>query len=265
MLYFKVIDKDTGPTRLFIGGVHGKEGITTHRALKNISEHQVKDGRLILFNGPSHEYISTINREYYSSKTGKKILSLIKEYQPDIYLELHCYRTESFYKLTDTDRIYKMGIPPLVELENGILIGSVSPLIRIAFFRKYDFAFVLEIPCKPSSSSLNTYSDILNMAAGSSCRFEILEKLESSYPYAIKKARKYFLEFSNSFAVIFNSIWEWEKENPQEPQTLKESILEVASQMDIFVTENQVELIVQAVLLAREYPTSNIIKTWQEA
>ncbi|MCE7699992.1 MAG: DUF2119 domain-containing protein, partial [Methanobacterium paludis] len=48
MGYLKVINKGKGPMRLFIGGVHGKEGITTIKALSQIHEIDVPNGKLLI-------------------------------------------------------------------------------------------------------------------------------------------------------------------------------------------------------------------------
>jgi hypothetical protein len=280
MAFSKIIDRGNGPTRLFIGGVHGREGLTTINALTEISERSIKDGRLILINCPSSEYTSTLNKDYYTSKTGKEILALIDQYKPDIYLELHCYRKESYNKLTGKDRRYKNGVPPLIELENKVLIGSISPLIRITFFEKYDFSFALEVPCNPSPESMKVYIDVLNMVAQSRDRFEILEKLESKYPSAVKKARQYFLEFSDNFVILFKEIQkEIEKntitndsdgikegiEDTVNVESALEKIMEKASEKGLSVTPKQAEMIVQAVLLSKErFSDFELKKSWCE-
>lgn len=263
-MFTQIIQNGEGPTRLFIGGVHGQESLTTIKALKNLSESSVQNGKLIIFNFPPSEYSSTLERSYYNSKTGMSILSLIKEYEPEIYLELHCYRQESYRKLVDVDRNYRMGVPPLIELEEGVLIGSVSPLIRIAFFDKYDFSFVLEVPCHAKDKSLDVYSNVLDMVARSRDRFEILEKLESKYPSAIRRARDYFFEFSHNFIVLFKEVHEEiEKNDLKDSAMIKRFLMDKSSQMHISITENQAEMIVEAVLLFDEhYPHSEIRKSW---
>lgn len=210
---------------------------------------------MIMINCPTSEYISTLKREYYTSRAGKRVLTLINKYNPDIYLELHCYGKENFNKLIDTERRYKDGVPPLIELENKVLIGSISPLIRITFFEKYDFSFMLEMPCNPSTDSMGTYLDVLNMVIGSKNRFEILKKLEHKYPSAVKKASEYFFEFSDNFVRLFKEIQrELMKDNDlRNFQTNRDAIMKKASQMNISITSKQAELILQAFLLYKEY------------
>ena len=47
--------------------------------------------------------LSTLDPVYYNSPMGKKILKLIKTYKPTIYVELHCYKPESYLKLIDME------------------------------------------------------------------------------------------------------------------------------------------------------------------
>jgi len=208
-----------------------------------------------MINCPASEYISTLKREYYTSRTGKKVLSLIKKYNPDIYLELHCYKKESYNKLIDPDRRHKNGTPPLTELENRVLIGSISPLIRITFFEKYDFSFTLEMPCNHSADSMGTYLEVLDMVVGSKNRFEILEKLENKYPNTVKTAREHFLEFSDNSVKLFKEIQRESMKNNdlRNFQTSKDAIMKKISKMDLNITYKQAELIQQAFLLYKEY------------
>jgi len=77
-----------------------------------------------MYNCDESKYISTLNPLYYQSEAGKAVLYLIDHYKPDMYIELHCYKRENFDSLTDLDRKKKIGVPPLIELEEGVLIGS---------------------------------------------------------------------------------------------------------------------------------------------
>ncbi|MBM4240392.1 MAG: DUF2119 domain-containing protein [Euryarchaeota archaeon] len=199
MGYFNIINKGAGPVRLFVGGVHGNEGLTTIKALSIIGEEDIKDGKLIIYNCDESKYISTLDERYYNLPVGKEILSLITNYQPEIYVEPHCYRPDSFSKLTDKDRKKKVGVPPLIELEEGVLIGSVSPFIRINYFRRQDVCVTLEIPCSPSPKALDVYINVLKVIAGSKDRSEIEDKLKVKYPSQVKTARTYALEFFGNY------------------------------------------------------------------
>ena len=129
-MFTKKIRKGNGPTRLFIGGVHGREGLTTINLINELNDDDVNGGKLLLYNCDESKYLSTLDPGYYKSQMGKKILNLIKTYKPTIYVELHCYKPESYLKLIDPDRKSKAGVPPLIELEYGVLISSVAPYLR---------------------------------------------------------------------------------------------------------------------------------------
>ena len=64
-MFSRKIFKGKGPTRIFIGGVHGKEGLTTINVIKKLTDNDVKYGSLILYNCPLSIYISTLNPDYY--------------------------------------------------------------------------------------------------------------------------------------------------------------------------------------------------------
>jgi hypothetical protein len=199
MGFFKVIDKGPGLKRLFIGGVHGKEGLITIKALKELSDDDVTEGKLVIYNCPESHYISTLDPLYYQSKVGHEILYLINYYKPDIYIEPHCYHNESYNKLIEPDRIKRAGVPPLIELECGVLIGSVSPQIRTTLFKREDVCITLEMPCSPSEKSLSIYINFLKMAAGSRNRSELEARLNQLYPEQIKRARRYAREFFGDY------------------------------------------------------------------
>jgi hypothetical protein len=191
MEFFKCIDKGPGLKRLFIGGVHGKEGLSTINAIKKISENDVKDGTLVIYNCDESRYISTLNPLYYQSTVGKEILYLINHYQPDMYIELHCYKPESYPALTSIDRIKRVGVPPLIELEKGVLIGSVSPQIRTKIFKKEDICITLEMPCSPSPETLNIYVNFLKVLASAKNRFDLENKVTKIYPEQVETSQKY--------------------------------------------------------------------------
>ena len=191
MGFFNCIEKGSGLKRLFIGGVHGKEGLSTIKAIKKLSENDVKDGTLVLYNCDQSRYISTLNPLYYQSTVGKEILNLINQYQPDMYIELHCYKPESYPALTSIDRIQRVGVPPLIELDKGVLIGSVSPQIRTKIFKKQDICITLEMPCSPSTETLKVYINFLKILAGAKNRFDLENKVKKIYPEQVETSQKY--------------------------------------------------------------------------
>jgi hypothetical protein len=193
MGFFKLIHRGNGEglKRLFIGGVHGKEGRTTIKPLKEISEKDVPDGCLVMYNCDESKYISTLNPLYYESDAGKAVLYLINHYKPDMYIELHCYKQENFESLTDLHRKKKIGVPPLIELEEGVLIGSISPRIRTTKFTKEDICITLEIPCSPSPESLEVYVNFLKVLAGAKSREDLERKVTKIYPEQVETSQRY--------------------------------------------------------------------------
>ena len=147
MSYFRYIDNGKGPTKLFIGGIHGNEGVTSLRFIKRIKEEDLSSGQFYFYNFDKTPYISTIKKEYYESEIGLKILDLIRYFEPDFYTELHCYNLKNYEKLTSMERYNKTGIPPLIKLDNHVLVSSVSPLIRMTYFSTDTVCKTLEIPC----------------------------------------------------------------------------------------------------------------------
>ncbi len=194
MSYFKEINNGEGPKRLFIGGVHGHEGLTTIKALSKISRDMVNTGSLTIYNFDKSQYLSTLDRHYYSSDRGKEIVKIIKDLNPEMYIELHCYNSNSFQKLTDLNRKERTGVPPLIHLENGVLIGSISPAIRTSLFDEWDVCITLEIPCKASNDSMEVYLKVIMAVAGSKDKHELLDKLREDYPEQIDTAARYAVE-----------------------------------------------------------------------
>jgi len=194
MTYFKEIKKGDEPVRLFIGGVHGKEGLTTIKALSKISDDEVKNGTLTIYNFDESPYISTLDRHYYTSKIGMEIVSIIRNLNPEMYMELHCYNSNSFEKLTELKRKERTGIPPLIHLEKGVLIGSISPYIRTSLFKEWDVCITLEIPCKPTKESMDVYLKVIKAVAGSNDKHELLDELLVDYPKQVETAARYAVE-----------------------------------------------------------------------
>ena len=130
-MFFKVLGS-SNPTRLFVAGIHGdEEAITRHIFEMMIKDIKIISGRLVVVClSRDCPYISTLNEAYYDSTNGKKLLELIQEYRPGIYVELHTYKIDNHSNLIDPDRRKKLGVPPFTEFEEKVLIGSVSPLIR---------------------------------------------------------------------------------------------------------------------------------------
>lgn len=199
MQFIKKINGKNGPTRVFVGGVHGKEGLTTIEPLKRLSETNVENGELILFNCPESKYLSTLDPGYYKTEMGQTIIKIIKKYRPEIYVELHCYKPSSYHKLINLNRKDEAGVPPLIELEDGVLISSVAPYLRTELFKREDVCITLEMPCNPSESSKRVYFEIMQQIANSDNRKEFEDKLRIKYPLQVERARLYAAEFFGEY------------------------------------------------------------------
>lgn len=211
MSYFRYIDNGDGPTKLFIGGVHGNEGVTSLKFIKRIKQEDLSPGQFYFYNFDKTPYISTIEKEYYESETGQKILGLIENFEPDFYTELHCFNLKNYEKLTSMERYKKTGIPPLIELGNHVLVSSVSPLIRMTYFSTDTVCKTLEIPCYEKltpeiaekygfdkSKAVETYEDLLKLILKAPSReyFErqMLIDYAGQVDLAIRYAKKVFGE-----------------------------------------------------------------------
>lgn len=211
MSYFRYIDNGKGPTKLFIGGVHGNEGVTSLKFLKRINTDDLSPGQFYFYNFDRTPYISTIKKEFYESETGLKILDLIEYFQPDFYTELHCYNLKNYEKLTSMERYEKTGIPPLIKLGNHVLVSSVSPLIRMTYFTTDTVCKTLEFPCFEKLNpdivqkygfnkelAVETYEDLLKLILRSPSREhferEMMIRHKNQVMLAMEYARKVFGE-----------------------------------------------------------------------
>ncbi len=164
-----------------------------------LSNDDVEEGRLIIYNCDDTPYLSTLKREYYQTRIGKEILYLIDYYQPQVYIELHCYNKENYNRLTSPNRQREQGVPPLIELEAGVLIGSVSPFIRTRLFKRDDICMTLEMPCDADKKSLKVYVNVLKIIAGSNNRKELEDKMTGTYPQQVETAKRYAREFFGDY------------------------------------------------------------------
>lgn len=214
MTYFKHIDNGEGPTKLFIGGVHGNEGKTSIKIINRLKKEDFANGQIYIYNFDPSPYISTIDKKYYESEMGQKIISLIEEYKPDFYTELHCYNIEHFKRLTSLSRFDSTGVPPLIDCGEYVLISSVSPLIRIKYFTKETICKTLEIPCLHNeeklnnainnygfdvNKSINRYMDLLYLITASTTRKDFTERISKYYPSQVDLAKEYVKKIFGEF------------------------------------------------------------------
>ena len=211
MSYFRYIDNGKGPTKLFIGGVHGNEGLTSLKFIKRLKDSDLSSGQFYFYNFDKTPYISTIKKEYYESELGLKILDLINYFEPDFYTELHCYNLKNYERLTSMERYRKTGIPPLIKLGNHVLVSSVSPLIRMTYFSTETVCKTLEFPCFEKLTpeivekygfnrdlAVKTYEDLLRLILKSPSREYFEKQMLIDYAdqvsLAVEYARKVFGE-----------------------------------------------------------------------
>ena len=209
MSYFRYVDNGEGPTKLFVGGVHGNEGVTSLKFLKRIKDEDLSSGQFYFYNFDKTPYISTIEKEYYDSEIGQRILDLIEYFEPDFYTELHCYNLKNYDRLTSMERYDRTGIPPLIKLGNHVLVSSVSPLIRMTYFSTDTVCKTLEFPCIEKLTpeleekynfnrdlAIETYEDLLKLILRAPSRKYFEDEMMKSYKdqvdLAIKYAQKVF-------------------------------------------------------------------------
>jgi hypothetical protein len=252
--FFKEIGVKQGTSRLFVGGVHGKEGLSTINAIETVKNINLSEGNLILRNFHPSPYLSTLDPLYYMSLAGGKLLDLIKKNKPEIYLELHCYHSDKKLKLTRKDRKDIFGVPGLVELENGVLIGSVSPLIRSTFFDLHDFPFTLEMPCDPPTESVEICQKIMEIAAKSINRSQIMEDMDKIYPKQTKRLNDYFKDFSTNFWPAFQDVkLKAQKMDLNHYDELDNLINDLTYQGGYVLNSVQIKQLSEAYMVLREY------------
>ena len=211
MSFFQYIDNGKGPTKLFLGGVHGNEGKTSIKFIKSIKQDDLSCGQFYFYNFDKTDYISTLKKEYYQSDLGQMILKLIEYFNPDFYTELHCFNLANYNKLISRERYKKTGFPPLIPAGNHVLVSSVSPLIRMTYFSKDTVCKTLEFPCLEKLTpeieekydfdkklSIERYMDLLRLITKCESRIDfenaIMKKYKPQVLLAMDYAKKVFGE-----------------------------------------------------------------------
>ncbi|NYT19196.1 MAG: DUF2119 domain-containing protein [Methanosarcinales archaeon] len=173
------------PFRFFVAGLHGSEWRDTSSVLLNL-ERPFSGTLAILPVVNRDEYISTLDINYYSG-IGKAIVDVVEKYRPDIYVELHSYSKDNFSKLVSKDRVNNVGVPGFSTLENGVLMGSVSPHIRREYFPVEALCLTFEVE-KDNSLSRKFASGMLDFVKDCNSRDEFIEYMMEYYPKVAKKA-----------------------------------------------------------------------------
>ena len=204
MSFFKYIDNGKGPTKLFLGGVHGNEGKTSIKFIKKLKQEDLSSGQFYFYNFDKTKYISTIKKEYYESDLGQRILKLINYFEPDFYTELHCFDLSHYDKLTSMDRYKRTGVPPLIPAGNHVLVSSVSPLIRMTYFSTDTVCKTLEFPCIEKLTpeiiekydfnkelAVGRYMDLLRLITKCETRMDFENAMMNRYKSQVKLAMDY--------------------------------------------------------------------------
>ena len=204
MSFFKYIDNGKGPTKLFLGGVHGNEGKTSIKFIKKLKQEDLSSGQFYFYNFDKTDYISTIKKEYYESDLGQRILKLINYFEPDFYTELHCFDLSHYDKLTSMDRYKRTGVPPLIPAGNHVLVSSVSPLIRMTYFSTDTVCKTLEFPCIEKLTpkimkkhdfdmdlAIERYMDLLRLITKCETRMDFEYAMMKKYKTQVKLAMNY--------------------------------------------------------------------------
>lgn len=194
-LRFDLISSRLGPTRLVIGGIHGKEWRATAPILKAlITEGAPRSGSMVVVPqlcSIDRKHISTLRRTFYETEEGRRLIALIGELKPQIYVELHCYRASAYTALTHPDRMKKRGVPPLVDLGSGLLIGSTShhilPYLSVP-------GILLEVSCKNDEGREDALA-ILRVMRDSDTIQDAIEILRARYPEQVSRAMQLFNEW----------------------------------------------------------------------
>jgi len=176
--------------KLIVGGLHGNEGKIIGPILEKLKHMNLKiNGKVILVPCISHgeKYVSTRSRKYYKTKAGRRLLKRIQIVKPNIYVEIHCYKRSAYEKLTDPFRRFSMGIPPLLSLDDGVLIGAALPQLFKAHM--FDLGLVIEKTCKKGGEE--TILNILKIIVEIPEYLEITSKLSLKYPKQISKIIAY--------------------------------------------------------------------------
>ncbi len=180
------------PKRLFIGGLHGDEWKDTSAILESLDA-PTTGSLVIIPKLTDRAYISTLDDRYYDhGGYGTDVIAAINDIKPEIYLELHSY--SDFDGLTDPGRIHRAGVPAYIELEDGVLIGSISPILRRACFSMYDVCLSFEIPTE-NKKSQRLVRKLLLFTKDCVSRDEFLDFLLGEYPDQGKRAIENYKRF----------------------------------------------------------------------
>ncbi len=195
---YRLTYPEEGPAKLFVGGLHGNESRYTAPILGRLAQEEIYVGEAIIITSlvKNSRYISVLAEEYYQRKEGMNLLLLIQKYKPRFYFELHAYEKPSYSRLTDPERVKKAGVPHFLDLDEGILIGSIAPILRRKF-TKHDFCMTIEVPkWKCASEKIKEkVLEVLRIGLTKAGREEVMHEFRMRYPLPIKMAEQLFHQY----------------------------------------------------------------------
>ena len=196
MKVYRLVASEEGPKRLFVGGLHGDEGNYTAPILERLAKEKLNAGEATIVpclveNG---EYIGVLTEEYYRSSAGLNLLQLIHDYKPTYYFELHAYSESSYSKLADPKRVEKIGVPNFVDFGDGVLIGSIAPILRRQF-AVHDFCITIEVPKWRMKKIKQKVHEILMIGLTKTDREGIMREFRLRYPAQTKIAETLFYQY----------------------------------------------------------------------
>jgi len=190
---YEIHSEEEKPLKLLVGGVHGREWRTVSHILKELAEEEGKPhGRLVVIPSicKSKKRLSTLNEKYYETACGRRLLRLIRSYEPDIYIEVHCYRHSAYERLTSSKRLERLKVPQMVDFGERVLLGYVSP--HLLSKTRLKLALVLEVPCGKGEGSRLKALEILRLAKNCRSGVNLLEELGEKYPEQARRAIELF-------------------------------------------------------------------------
>ncbi|AGB49889.1 hypothetical protein Metho_1700 [Methanomethylovorans hollandica DSM 15978] len=183
---------DGDPIRLFVGGLHGNEWMDTSDILEGLTPPAV--GSLAIIPIICKEkYVSTLEESYYRT-LGRPIIQAVEALRPSIYIEFHSYSKQNQKLLTGADRIHKTGVPAYSQLDNDVLLGSVSPVIRKDYFPAESLCLSFEIQ-KENRISKDYGSKIAEKMKECLSKEHFIEQLTKRYPEQTKKVMEDYRNF----------------------------------------------------------------------
>ena len=195
---YRLVAAEGRPAKLFVGGLHGNEGLYTAPILERLALEEIYRGEVIIVPSlvENSKYIGVLSEDYYQSEAGMKLLQLIHHYKPRFYFELHAYEKPSYARLTDPERVKKVGVPEFVDLDEGILIGSIAPILRRTFTIN-DFCMTIEVPKWKSEQAQikEKVLEVLRVGLTKADREEVMHEFRMRYPTPIKMAEELFHQY----------------------------------------------------------------------